>query len=727
MTPSILSRYVLRAWLGYLLGALLLFGGLLLIHETVNLTKGLLAERASFRWLPVFLALAVPEVLTLVLPMAAIFGGLLGTQQLAQGSELVAAQGLGTGSRVFYRPWAVLSVALVLLVGLDSNVLIPKVHQIQALLRGRLAEEAKQRFLRPGAPPIPIPGENPQALWTSPGGQVHILEVNPKGVQHLVSDRVSWRWEALDPEQSELSLRLDDVSGSYQPRDGAGAAQLRQATQTIIFPIKISTGGSTATHYRGADTRTLLASEAGPELQAELARRVTLPLLAAGLLLVGIGLGYGHPRFQRGGGLLGALGILVVYYVAYRSIEARLLAGDPSKFYLLLLLPFILLLSGFRLLARRMRPHRTWHHPALAKLLGKIRRRLGAIQAPGDRWLRLRATQAGGKELLASWSRILWLRAWGGVFATLLLLHLLIEYSGRAGDFAAAHRSTWEFLPYWAWRVPTFLTVALPVSFMLGTVLAFSSATLTNEWVALRTGGVSLLQWTWKARGAWLTVLGGTLLVANLAVPAGEVRVRRIQESLRAGSPAAEPSESRWQYLGATGVLWYIERDGRWGFPLKGPGEAPSILLWRPGMRYSQGLPWGGFGLQQGPEASRLFPDASLLGTPIPEENSTRDLLRWQRWAYDPARATQLWSRLLGWLAGPCLVFAILPRAFPNPRSGRGGALASALIVGLVFLGLQLLFNGAAQAGEIPPAWGVLGPLVLALGLGATQLRHLRT
>lgn len=727
MTPTILSRYVLRTWLGYLLGALLLFGGLLLIHETVNLTKGLLAERASFRWLPVFLLLAVPEVLTLVLPMAAIFGGLLGTQHLAQGSELVAAQGLGTGSRTFYRPWAGLSVALVLLASLDSHVLIPKVHEVQAALRGQLAEEAKQRFLRPGAPPIPLPGDHPQALWTSPEGQVHILEVNAKGVQHLVSDRVSWRWQALDLEQSELSLRLDDVSGSYQPREGGGAAQLRQASQTIIFPIKISTGRTTATHFRSADTRTLLQARGSVEVQAELARRVTLPLLAAGLLLVGVGLGYGHPRFRRGGGLLGALGILVVYYVAYRSIESRLLAGEASSYYILLLLPICLFVFGFVLLGRRMRPHRSWHHPALTRLLDTLRRGFGALRVPEDRGLPRRSAEQGRTDLLASWSRKLWLRAWGGVFATLLLLHLLIEYSSRAGDFAAAHRAPWEFFAFWAWRVPSFLTIALPVSFMLGSVLAFSSATLTNEWVALRTGGVSLLQWIWKARGAWLTVLAATLVVANLAVPAGEVRVRRILESLRASASPAEPSESRWQYLGATGVLWYIEREGRWGFPLKGPGEAPSILLWRPGMRHSQGLPWGGFGLQQGPEAARLFPEASLLGTPIPEENSTLALLRWQRWAHDPARATQLWSRLLGWLAGPCLVFAVLARAFPNPRSGRGGALAGALIVGLVFLGLQLLFNGAAQAGEIPAAWGVLGPLLLAAGLGATRLRHLRT
>lgn len=724
MKPLILSRYVLKAWLGYLLGALLLFGGLLLVHETVNLTKGLLAERASFKWLPVFLTLAVPEVLGLVLPMSAIFAGLLGTRDLAQGSELVAAQGLGTGSRVFYKPWLAMSAGLVLLASLNSHLLIPASYQVQARLRTQLAEEAKQRFLRPGAPPIPLQGEPAQAIWTSPQGQVHILEVNAKGVQHLVSDRVSWTWEALDSERSMLSLRLDEVSGSYIPRDGSSAAQLRQAVQTVAFPIKISTGKSTSTHFRDASSIRLWGL-AGPEPRAELARRISLPLLAASLLLMGIGLGYGHPRFLGGSGLIGGLGVMVVYYVLYRSLESRLLAGNDLMFYFILLLPIGLAILAWYNLSARMKPHRSWSLPSWMDL-SRLRKAASLLDAPDLRVPSGPSMGPARQGILGSWSRRLWWRSWGGVLATLLLLHLLIEYSSVAGDFSASHRSLWEFFAYWFWRLPSFLTIALPISFMLGTVFALSTATLSNEWVALRTGGVSLGQWIWRARGAWLSVLALTLFIQHFAIPAGEVRVRAIQQRLFK-RPVRPSDASTWQYLGSTGVLWYMEPGVRWGFPLKSPGEAPALLVWRPGDGHSQGLPWDGFGLRQGPETGRLFPDASLMGTPVVEENSTLDLMRWQRWAYEPTRATHLWARFLGWLAGPCLVLAVLPRAFPNPRAGRGSALAFSLIGGLLFLGLQLLFNGAAQAGEIPAVWGVLGPLLLAAAAGATQLRHLRT
>ena len=86
-----------------------------------------------------------------------------------------------------------------------------------------------------------------------------------------------------------------------------------------------------------------------------------------------------------------------------------------------------------------------------------------------------------------------------------------------------------------------------------------------------------------------------------------------------------------------------------------------------------------------------------------------------------------LWTRLLGWLAGPCLVLAMLSFAFPGPRQGRGQALGAGLVAGLVFLGLQTLFGGAARASEIPAYWGVVAPLLLLLSVSLLRLRRLRT
>ena len=102
---QILFRYTLRRWLFPIGGAVLFFGGLLLAKELVDISKEVFNLGASFKWLLPLLLLAVPETFMLVFPMAAVLGGLLGTQQMVQSSELVASQGLGMGSRMLLKPY----------------------------------------------------------------------------------------------------------------------------------------------------------------------------------------------------------------------------------------------------------------------------------------------------------------------------------------------------------------------------------------------------------------------------------------------------------------------------------------------------------------------------------------------------------------------------------------------------------------------------------------------
>jgi len=86
---NILRNYLLRRWLFPLLGALLFYGGMLMAYEVVGVTKEIFSIGAPFRWVGPLLLLAVPENLGMVLPMAAVLGGLMGTQHLAEGSDLI--------------------------------------------------------------------------------------------------------------------------------------------------------------------------------------------------------------------------------------------------------------------------------------------------------------------------------------------------------------------------------------------------------------------------------------------------------------------------------------------------------------------------------------------------------------------------------------------------------------------------------------------------------------
>jgi hypothetical protein len=218
-----------------------------------------------------------------------------------------------------------------------------------------------------------------------------------------------------------------------------------------------------------------------------------------------------------------------------------------------------------------------------------------------------------------------------------------------------------------------------------------------------------------------------TLLIEGHLAPAVAGKQDALYQKIK-NKPVQSYQASPWLNLGSTGVLWHLEGDHRWGFPLRTPGsETPILMRWKSGESNIDTLAWDGLALTSGPPASTMFPDKALMESGKMEETSTMDLFRWQKWAPDPERATLFWGRLFNWLAGPCLLFAMLSYAFPAPRAGRGKALGFSLVTGLLYLGMQALFGGAAKSGEIPPIWGVTAPLILLLGFGLLRLNKLRT
>ncbi|HJU83446.1 MAG TPA: LptF/LptG family permease [Holophagaceae bacterium] len=730
---TLLTRYLLRRWSWPLLGSLLFYGCLLLANETVGLSKEIFSQGAPLRWLLPLLSSTLPWILGMVLPMAAVLGGVLGTQHLLEGSELVAAQGLGAGSRTWFRPWLILASVLVLLGTLNAHVIVPAMSGLQKSFRVRMAEEARTRFLRPGAPPWFPPGSPETAVWVDPKGEVHLMESTPQGIRHIVSTSMSYALLEKKDGQSQLELRLDHLQGVLMQPSGQGVVHLEQERQVLRFDLPSAASLLPPTPLRDRGSFDLWSMRSDLQARLELSRRIAIPLAAAALLLLGIALGFGHPRFYRGGALLKSMGVIVLYYLILTFFENSYKGGKLHTVMPMLALPFAFMGAGWMLLRRRLHPHRpsslarfathqwreakAWLRPRMPHFHG-LRERFQAW-----RLARHRARRSG---LLARWAREAWFGNWASTIGSLLILNFLIEYANLAGDMAEHKIRFHVFLAYWAWSLPPFLTVALPMSFLLGTVLTLSEAAQRLEWTALRAGGVSLVQWVWKARWGWIPVLGLTLLIQALVAPKADGESRRLYQQIL-NRPNKVTQVKPWLYLGSTGVLWHLDSDQRWGFPLKSPGEAPILLRWRPGRAYSQVLAWNGLELVQGPPADLLFPARALREAPTPEQASTVDLFVWQKWAPDPERAHLLWSRLLGWLAGPCLALAMLSFAFPGPRAGRGQALGFGLVGGLLYLGLQTLFGGAARAGEIAPMWGVLAPFVLLLGFALLRLPRLRT
>jgi len=110
-------------------------------------------------------------------------------------------------------------------------------------------------------------------------------------------------------------------------------------------------------------TRELLTHADQVEARVELARRFNLPIASCALLLLGIALGLGHPRFQKGGSIVKSLAVILVYYLLLKYFENQLLYAHSQRLAPMLglyALPWLFLGSGFALLRRKLQPH---HHP----------------------------------------------------------------------------------------------------------------------------------------------------------------------------------------------------------------------------------------------------------------------------------------------------------------------------------------------------------------------------
>ena len=252
-----LLKYFLKRWTMPLLGGVLFFSGLLIANDLVQVSRDIFAQGAPIKWLLPIVLTTFPETLALVLPMAAILGGLLGTQQLSEGSEMVASQGLGVGMRSILKAWAVLSLGLIVFASINAHLIVPRMGGSIDRIENQMAEETKTRFLRPGAAPF-FPPQNPQTgVWVAPSGEIHLFEVTDTEVHHMVAKDLSWHREGTRDEKASIVLKLQNLKGCYyqkstesgtRPSSSARASSLEEtpASAATSSPARRSSASRSA-------------------------------------------------------------------------------------------------------------------------------------------------------------------------------------------------------------------------------------------------------------------------------------------------------------------------------------------------------------------------------------------------------------------------------------------------------------------------------------------------
>ncbi len=140
------------------------------INQAVSLFELLIADGQSAMVFLEFTALTLPNVIRVVLPIAAFVAAVYTTNRLSSESELVVVQSMGFSGFRLARPVLLFGVIVCLLTSVLTHVLVPVSQRLLAERSAEITENITSKFLTEGA-----------FLHPAEGMTFYIREISPKG------------------------------------------------------------------------------------------------------------------------------------------------------------------------------------------------------------------------------------------------------------------------------------------------------------------------------------------------------------------------------------------------------------------------------------------------------------------------------------------------------------------------------------------------------------------
>ncbi|HKD20308.1 MAG TPA: LptF/LptG family permease [Thermoanaerobaculia bacterium] len=753
----LVSRSVVREiWPPFLLG-FAAYTFVLLIRTILFLADFAVRRSASFIEVARLVALSLPWIVVLTLPMAFLLGVLIGVGRLSADSEVVALQACGLGPGALLRPALGAAAVLSLLVFGIYNLVLPATNAELERSMARVAATSIVNVVAPRTFREPRPGILFFFDRLAPDNRTF------EGVFLKLGDETEPPNRVIVAKRGVLTLEEDrlwlDLFGStvheIDPDDPSRYRTSRNASQRLLLAGEaVNNPGTKVTIERGIRARTLselwAAAQSLPRNDprrrlalTELHKKLAIPFACFAFALVGVPLARSLRRGGRGSGFAISLGILVGYYVLLSSGETWAVEGRIAP-ALAMWLPnlALLVIGGTAMLYPAERRGRPLPRP--------LAEAAAIAFAPGRRTrTTVRTHRSSGFRLLSLVDRYVlarFLTALALVFTSALLISLVVDYADKIDKVARNHPPGSAVLGYYRYFLISIGLQIAPFAVLLATLAGLGVLSKNNEDTAFRASGVSLgrlgVPLLWAAVAAAILCF----TVGEYVLPFAEQRQARYKNVIYGLPPETgvrTEGERNW-YLSDRGEIWHRLETNKDSTQLFGV----SIFRFSPdfelvGRTAAQSAAWNGsaWDLRKGwsrdfePAAAvpyQAFADEVVPGDAPralatvrrrPEEMRFRELERLtSRLRAGGFSTAALETALQSKIAQPALlpVMALLATPFAF-RVGKRGTLAG---IGLgLSLGILALVAGAfatklGEAGALPPALAAWAPNVL-FGLAA--------
>ena len=568
----LIPGYTVRAILPYLFLSLFLLTAVLFAQQAGRFAEFALYTQVPFSLLgDVSLAL-LPNVLVFTLPVAVIAGVMIGLARMGSDSEIVAMRAAGVGT------WTLLSP--VLMIGLLVTVATTYIQMMEAPQAARdLKKAALQGALRKLDSPVEprnfnteIPGyviyvrdgDKAQGSW----GRVFIYAQQPDGSNRVVTARSG----RIDSSGEKSELVLNDAVATKIPAPANVDQRSYVVERLDQLRISINTG-------RAEILKRINESEMGPEEldwrelrkqassgqpeergagQRTLHRRLALSVSPFLFALIGGSLGMRVRRGGRGIGVLLALLIVIVYYLASLLGESLARAGTVSPVIGLWAATVLILLVSFVLLAVNRVPVSSWSFLRI----GKAERPIdpGSAQAPASHSKGVRGF--GFPSLLDI-----------GLFRTLGLSFLLAFVSLVSVFIIFTLFEMWRFIArngvgarlvarYILFLLPLITVELFPATMLIAVLMTYALLARRSETIAWWASGQSVYRLMLPGLFFALAAGAGTWAVQEHLMPNANLTQDKLRAQIRGGEPRAITGTGRqWLASAESNRLYSYEFD----------------------------------------------------------------------------------------------------------------------------------------------------------------------
>ncbi|WP_428543718.1 LPS export ABC transporter permease LptF [Profundibacter sp.] len=329
------------------------------VNRAVLLFDQLIADGQSATVFLEFTALTLPNVIRIVLPVAAFAGSVYATNRLSSESELVVVQAMGFSGFRLARPVLVFGMIVALLTGILSHILVPISAGLLAERSAEIRENITARFLTEG-----------EFLHPTDGITFYIREISPEGelLDVFMSDsrdpdsQVIYTAKNAFLVREETGPKLVMFDGMAQTLDTKGNRLFTTRFSDFSYDIGalINIGNRDGRSVGELSTRELLwpTPELAKEVKASRAyllysghERFAQPLLAVVTALIGFAtlLVGNYSRF----GVMRQILVAIVILVLIKALDSTMiqLAQRDDKLWGLVYVPVLvgLLISAFLL------------------------------------------------------------------------------------------------------------------------------------------------------------------------------------------------------------------------------------------------------------------------------------------------------------------------------------------------------------------------------------------